>query len=710
MKQRTTLQLNKKWKRVVAGVLCMVLILYVFAPLSMTDAKTMSRSMKYGKTISLDQAKSLAISNSAEYASLKSKLALAQAKYTQSVKSIQLKKKNQSTFRWSPLLSFKFPEKADLADEFEYMYEPISLQSDIDTIKHQMTNNKYTVYEKVSLLFVKCYTLQQSIAFTQERIDSLNESLAKNKSLQLTGQANASDIDKLESNLKNQQSKLLSDTRNYDAQKEKLTDYIGLDVRSGYTFLNPYVTAEIDRSQYDYIVEYAEERDETLYEARVTTSNALIALDTNKKLMSKQYGSKMEMLDSFIQQAKSGEKIDTAAFKLKYDEFLKKIDDPWTGSFRILFIKIPKEWKKGEIDGVRYVEDEPYALYESVIDYQDALINEKDVQKSLEEQLRDGFNNYISIRQTYTDLAESVSQKEEEVKKATSQNLLGRLTYDELSDLQTEYEELQIEALDALSEYTTTLAEYDKLSCGAISSLLARASITTSTADGGNSYIVTENGDGTDDDNSYIVAEDVEGVYYYIHALASDNSFEFGLCIPDNFSVELTHYELWINGTQIGERTPVDQTIKHLGLDFDTVDSAFVRFYNGNKVVDDCSFDPESYSDKLIITSGYKVVKNSPVIIATYSIEKNQTTGLVSIGVNTGIPEIKSYDIKVTDGTYLAGVKKQPIDASIKYLGLISQDIGSLTFCFYDAKGSLLYECKADTSTGQLTDIKNTQK
>ena len=707
--KKTKRQLNMVCSRFVVFALCLSMVCGFFNS-SNTQAVTMGGSVRYGKTISLSQAKSLALSNSIEYTSLKSKLALAEAKYSQAVKAIQLKKKNKSTFRWSPLLSFKFPEKADLADEFQYEYEPISKQADIERIKHQINNNKYTEYEKVTLLYVKCYTLQESIAFTEERVQGTKEALEKNKALLLAGQANQSDIDKIEKNLKNLNDKLLADQREFEIQKEKLTDCIGLDVRSGYSFLNPYITADISRSKYDYIVSYTEARDQKLYEARVTTTNARIALDTNEQLMRSQYGSKMDMISSFIQQAKNGEKIDTAAFKLKYDEFLKKIDEPWNGKFKILFIKIPKEWIKGEIDGVRYVEDEPYALYESAVDYQDALLEEKSVQKDLEDQLNDGFNNYISVRQTYTDLVASVEEKREEVEKATAQNLLGKLTYDELSDLQTEYEDTQMEMLTALSDYTSALVSYDKLSCGALTSLFDSTGITTSTANGGSSYIVSDDdeldddGSGSDGAGSYVVADDVEGVYYYIHSLASENVFEFGLYVPEEFEITLTDFELWINGIKVGEKTPINKTIKHLGLDFDTIESAFVRLYDGSKVVDDSSFDPEVYSDKLIITANYQIRDDGKRTIATYKIDKNPSNGMVTIEIKTDISEIAFYDIKTKEGIYLAGIEKQGIQSKMKYLDVISNEMETLTFCFYDETGKLIYECKIDGSTNQLVE------
>ena len=129
----------------------------------------------------------------------------------------------------------------------------------------------------------------------------------------------------------------------------------------------------------------------------MATSNGLLQLNTNYQLMKNQYGSKMRVIDSFINQAKRGEKLDAAAFKLKYGELLTDVDNPWTGKKRILFIRIPKEWFKGAIDGIRYVEDEPYTLYESAVEYQGLYADEQAMKKELTNSVKDYYANCIVL-------------------------------------------------------------------------------------------------------------------------------------------------------------------------------------------------------------------------------------------------------------------------------------------------------------------------
>ncbi len=677
-----------------AGIMSIVLVLnapvcYPVSGITLTQQDTVILS---GKTITIAQAKSLGLSNSSTYSSLQSKLALAQIRYSQSVKSLQLKKKNQSTFRWTPLLNFKFPEDPTLEEEVEYTYKPLELQSDIDVLKHQILDNRYAVYEEVSLLYVECYTLQEKIAFYEARLNTLLETQEKNQARLMTGQATQNDIDKITSDVEKVQSQLLGDMRSYETAKDKLSDAMGLDVRSGYTFMNPYVSAEITRDDIEEILNETYERDQGYYEAQVNTSNALLELNTNNQLMSNKYGTNMNLINSFVQQVLNGEKVDQAAFRLKYDEFLKKIDEPWQGSFKILFIKIPKEWKKGEVDGIRYVEDEPYALYEAALNYKDIYDEEQQVKKDLETEVTDSFNNYISVRTTYESLKAQVEEAQETLLKDTAKNLMGQFSYEELADEQTEYADMQMEELEALAEYTKTLASFDRLTCGAITDRLEALDSGSTDAMGGGI--------------SYVVEEEEEGAYYYIHSLASDNAFEFGLYIPEDLGATITAYELWVNGTQIGDRTDISRSIKHLALSIDSVDSAFVRLYNQDTVIDDCEIDTSVYSGKLVITTGYRIESDESKVIGTYTLNTSTVTGMASLDIQTDKTEIQYYDIQTAEGTYLANRKRVPIQTGFKYLGLISSDISSLTFCFYGSDQELLYECQADVESRQLVEKK----
>ena len=179
----------KKWFSI---LLCAVLLAGSFSVTSPHSASAATQ------TLLLSQAKKMALSNSSSYRRIKSKISLKEVSYKQAVKSLQLKKKNMSTFRWTPLLSFKFPEKGDLSDESEYIYKPAQIQSEITGLKHQLTDEVYAVYEDVTLLYTQVYSYQSIIEFKEEQLEGLKDTLERNRLRLLVGEAKQEDIDAIE--------------------------------------------------------------------------------------------------------------------------------------------------------------------------------------------------------------------------------------------------------------------------------------------------------------------------------------------------------------------------------------------------------------------------------------------------------------------------------------------------------------------------------
>lgn len=639
------------------------------------------------KELTVDTAKSMALSQSSEYKGLKNKLALALSDYAGAVQSIREKEKNQRTFRWSPLLNFKFPEKPDLVEQLEYTYKPMELQSQIDVLNHSITDCVYGIYEDVAICFTKVYVLQEKIVFNKERIESCETALEKNKIRLREGLATPTDIETLEKELETLKDTLAADMRSFEAYKEKLGDHIGIDVSTSYTFKNPFVSASLNRDIEEQLINYTLDHDDVFYQAKVATANGLLQLNTNYKLMESQYGSKLRMIDSFVNQAKRGEKMDAAEFKLQYNKLLTSVDQPWTGTKRILFIKIPKEWFKGAIDGVRYVEDEPYALYESAVEYQGLYEEEQAVKKDLINSVEDFYNNYVSTQNTIQSLERENEKKKNDLEEAALLNRTGSLTFEEYTEVKKEYEGLQLDLLEAKSAHTEIMYSFDRVTCGALSAYFKGNSLDMSSAEGGQSYVVETSG---------------EGIYYYLHAMVENNIFEIGLSVPEDYSISVTDFELWVDGVQVGERTGVQNTIRHLALDINEVEKVFIRLYDGDDFIDDCEIDHEVYSDKLIIKS-YHVETTESDYLGTYTVMRHPTMGTIELALALDAGQMAThFNIKTEDGKYLLNSNKISVKDKFIYLAAAENSLEELTICLYDESGALLCEATLRSSDQTL--------
>lgn len=258
------------------------------------------------KTLTLTEAKKLAVANSDSYEKVESQLSVKQASLSQAYRSIREKQKNMSTFRWSPLLSFKFPTKPDLSEAYEFQFKPIEIQSEIDSLEHQLTDVVLEEYEKVSTLFVDAVVLEESIRFNESRLAVFEEQLVKDKAKLKLGEASQNDIDILNTNITSLQNKIAEDRRSCEQIKKKLSDAIGMDVTTGYSFENPFVSAEISRTQLQDLIQYTLDHDQSYYDVCMSESTALISLRTNYNLMNGQYGNKMNYISGYVNQVYAG--------------------------------------------------------------------------------------------------------------------------------------------------------------------------------------------------------------------------------------------------------------------------------------------------------------------------------------------------------------------------------------------------------------------
>lgn len=668
-------------------LLCLLLYLVVYLG-NVTEIQAAPQ-----KKFTLAQAVSLGYAQSWDYQKMQSKIALKEVKYKEAVKSIQLKKKNMASFRWSPLLNFKFPEKPDLSEEYGFMYKPLQIQSELSSCRHQLTDIKYQIKQEISELYTEIYTYQEKIAYKKESLKQLSKNLERNQAKFLIGEASQNDLDTIVSSITAAETSLAADLRAFEKAKSDLSEKIGLDITQSYEFSNPYKEADIPRSMLEKLIQTTLDRSQSYYEAKLATSLALTSVDTNYSLMSRHYGNDMSYISSYVTQVKRGEKLNTAAFKLSYDQFLTAVDAPWQGSIKILFIKIPKEWFKGSLDGVRYVEDEPYLLYSNVLEYQEAVSDQKALEKEISDNVKDSFENLVTAKNSYHSLKAQTEKSKKEMEREALKNKAGTVSFEEYEEIRKEYEQLQIEQMDALKLYTQLLYSFDRLTCGGVTELLQELDNSLSQGIQGESH-VTENVMGS--------------ACYYITHLAEDTLFELGIYIPKDLEVDATDFELWVDEVQVGERTKIEETLRHLTLTLDGTEHVFLRFYENETFLTDCEINPQQYQGELNISSSKKEEKEKKVILGNYTYTLNKKLSLVTFSVFINESElfqpedVTGFRLLAKNQTPVFSEEIIPIDQSLTYLSILSTDFSELTMELYNAADTLLSTAKLDTQTKEL--------
>ncbi len=665
------------------------LVLSLFVSVSMATLALPLKTEAAVNKLSLERAQKMAAANSETYRKIQNKIELQEIKYATAVKSIKMKKKNLSTFRWTPLLSFKFPEKPTLADEYEWQYKPLQISCTIQELKHQLEDDRLASREKVTQVFVETYICQEKISFYEMLLSEAQDTLQRNRIRLASGEAKQSDVDKMQQKVSRLTTDVALQMRTFENQKSELTKLIGLDVTSGYIFLEPLVDADIPRDVLDDLVEHTLAHDHEYYDVKLETQLSLRSLNMIRSMMEDKYGRKLASVQPFIQQALNGEKIDSAAFKKVYNQMLDDIDAPWEGKYKILFFRFPKEWFKGSVDGSRYVEDDPYVLYTAALEYADAAREQSSAEEALVKQVRNDFETIKTAQIAYTDAARALDALSEDLDKGVQRNRIGSMSYEELADIQTAYEEQELSKLALLGEYSKLLYAYDRLTCGAVTAYLEGTDIDMAAAQGGNSFL----------------ADEMKGTaYYYIEYAVEENVFRLGVSIPEDFSVEITHFELYVDEEKIGDRTEKDKYLEHLGLDLDNTGSVKLYLYKEENLVDVCEIDPSVYQDALEITGGYTLVKNTQIkTVATYDYVLDSSTNTVLLTIKAEKSEpIAYYRLEDKNGNAVSGETLIDIDSGFRYLSLLVGDFTDVAAVFYDQSESLLYKGTFETGIARI--------
>jgi len=638
------------------------------------------------KVLLIEQAQNLAITSSRAISKKTNEITLQKIKYVESVAKIKAKIKNLTTLRWSPLLNFKFPQDLNMSEEYDLNIKPVTLQADIATMQHELDDLKYAALLEANKNYSQAYVLQEKCAFTESRLDNAREELKRNKLQLRSGGATQSDIDKMEKSVSTLETELSNQKRNFENAKITLSETIGIDVTSGYTFRNALYTAAVPREKLQDIVNYTIANDHEYYTAKMETSTALLNLNAYESLMRGQYGGKLDSVMPFVNAVKQGQDVDYSAFQLEYRAVLKEIDRPWEGYWRILFFKFAKERLKGEISGTRYVEDDLYALYTSCMEYDNARKAQETAEKRLKREVEVSFESLVSAENSYRAMAQTVADQKASYEKLLVGNRMGSITYDEVSSKLEDYQAAQVDELDLLASYNELLFEFDRLTCGAVTKYFRGETLTT---DSGSSA------------DSFSSISTPDGAYYHINTSVADMVFTFGIEIPEGYEPEVTAFEIWYDGQQIGGRTQSDQEIRHLALDYKETSVLTVKLFDGDNYVGECEIDARVPRDTLDFFSGGGEDADTKEQVGTYMMSMSTVGDMkiaeMSLKINAS-EGVSFYRLTYDDGRPVGSDQLLKTDESFRYLSMLVPSIEDVVLVLYGENRNELFKAHMSES------------
>jgi hypothetical protein len=670
-------------KKLICIFLCAAqIIAIIYFPAVSSSINSGVSAPAINKTFHLIQAQKLALANCFELQKTYNEILLKRMKLVESVNAIRASARNKQTLRWTPLITFKLPEKLNYPEEIELVMKPLTLTAEIHMLEHKMNDQRFIIIERVNVLFFSVYVLQEKVRFTEEILQSAQLELSRNRARLAAGTAQQSDIDTMQKNIEKLIGDLARYKRTFHNEKDELSELIELDITTGHSFAPPLQTAQISREHLDSIILHTLDRDHTFYQLKMDESLALINLNTTEELFRKQYGTKINVINPFIITARNGGRINNAAFRIQYDAMVKTFDAPWDGQIRILFIRFTREFMKGQISGTRYIDDEQYALFTACKEYTAARRDREKEERAIRRLVSNEFESLITAKNSAASMIRAVEDTQQQLDRVIGLNKIGKADYDEVKEKQEDYQAIQLDAIDALAAYNDLITNFDRLTCGAITKLLRGQELDTDSGAGGLSL-------------------PSEQVHYYIYSDVADVSFIFGLDVPDDFEPEITHFELWYEGVQIGARTAVDRRIKHLTLAVADNDIAQVRLFDGDDFIAQCNADITIARDILQIPKiEQPTEQTTEKTIGSYKIEVNLDGGVsvstltldFNLTVGAGFYRIIYGENEVIDSQLIKA------DEGFRYLSLLLTALDDVTILIYDKDSQPLGEAWFNTS------------
>lgn len=695
--------LNNSNLKKILSIILIVNIVIIFTKVdifSQSKTLTMSQAVNYAQDVSKDY-------RNKQNSKVTKKIQLMQA--IDAVKDIR---KKESTVRFSLLFNIQMPEKHALPKEIDLLMNIPKIETEIKGITKELENIKLSTKEETETCFIDVYGCEQKCKFNQSILNEMNKRLAKMRFQQKSGIASQKDISSLENKIKTQETKVSGLLQTFERQKEKLSEIVNFDVSTNYLFTNPMQKVDIDRNYLNKIIDYSLNNDLTLYKAQNEENIARKNVDELYNVYNKKWGGIVKRIESEVHKDTP---IDFDQFLDKYNDLLVDIDKPWSGDYtiKLLFIKIniPKAWFKKELDGLRYFEDQKYAIFVALKEKEDAINKTQFIKKELKTKVEDDFENLKALWKAYNASLDVYMRAKKEYDRVYMANKVGTASYDDVNIEKNNLELAQEAELDNLIAYNKQLCSYDKLTCGAITALRKDENVFLKSVKTGNSTSELEEliGLGSNVANKII---------YYINNAVDQRRVVFGLQVPSEYPDKITHYEvLTPEKTVIAKKTDINKSISVLPIEYKGSTELLVRLYNNDQFITEGSFD--AVLSRGVLSGIEKTDEDSGAPLKDLEKQEEKTVlGRYSITnfVGSSIQKLK-LDIPSTEGVSFFKIvdidgkqigkknKFYSLTESFSYLGFAMNDLSKLKIELYNAQNKLKYIAVFDEEKKEIVAV-----
>lgn len=517
------------------------------------------------RILTLEEIRTLAIENSTGIQDTKIDLVKKQIELRQAKEGIADTIKKESTIRFSLLFNIKFPEKHGMPKEIELLTKVPEIENDIDVLNEKKKNEALKSQTAAEQAYYDVLLTQHKEEAITEQLEQMQQSQnTMDKQVKLA-KAKQSDLEYIQYSIASLQKEREKNIISQNEKQLKLAGLLGKENFLGYAVSEQIQQTDFDRQQLQQIIQYALQHDFELYQKRQNRILAEKETDVVMGIYKNVYSKYMTDVESYIKSHKDT-KIDYEQFIARYQNTLDNIDSPWYGSYviNIIFFKIyiPKEWFKGEYSGTRYMEDEKYQLFLTLVERDKAIEQEKQTQKQLEQSIQTAYTTLKTMQSSIQQIEQNLAQCEMRYNKDLEDNKKGLVSFTELESERQSLFQQQEALYEAKIDYAKSLSTFNSQTAGYVNYFLG----------------ITQ----TNQEEYEIGQSVMDTATWHIKNNITDYNFMFSVTVPEEYDVD--SYQLYYEGIAVGEKMPISETLTHLSVTYGNTTMLTVNFYKGNQL------------------------------------------------------------------------------------------------------------------------------
>lgn len=599
-----------------------------------------SEVMAADRILTLEEIRTLAIENSAGVQNTKIDLVKKQIELRQAKEGIADTIKKESTIRFSLLFNIKFPEKHGMPKEIELLTKVPEIENDITILNEKKKGEALKSQTAAEQAYYDVLLAQHKEEAIVKQLEQMEQSqYVMDKQVKLA-KAKRSDLEYIQDNIISLQKEREQNIISQNEKQLKLAALLGKDDFLGCTVSEQIQQTYFDRQQLQQILNYALENDFELYQKRQNRILAEKETDVVMGIYKNVYSKYMTEVESYIKSHKNT-KIDYEQFIARYQNTLDNIDSPWYGSYviNLIFFKIyiPKEWFKGEYSGTRYMEDEKYQLFLTLVERDKAIEEEKQAQKQLEQTIQTEYTTLKTMQSSIQQMEQNLAQNEIRYNKSLEDNKKGIVSFTELESARQSLFQQQEALYETKIDYAKSLSTFNSQTAGYVNYFLGIAQSNQEGYEMGQSVMDTAT--------------------WHIKNNITDYNFMFSVTVPEEYDVD--SYQLYYEDVAVGEKTPISETLTHLSVTYGDTTILTVNFYKENQLKYTAEIEGLYYDGTLNMKSASGTIQTQQKQyeqIGKWNIQQSDSIRYAFF-ITTQQYQYDSYDLMI-DNTVIGTAKK----------------------------------------------------